>query len=409
MPLKLAPSRPQQSAPAIGSAILLASGILLGSSTAYAQVITDAERHADALLPIIPAAMQAAPEALPAAEEPAAEADEAATPQATEPAQTPVSTPPPEPTVLAEPEQYEAPTSASDVTDAEVSIDESSAAQSALSESATGNVDGIAVDSNAQPTVAEALVTPSPIAKRSRPEKIDLREDKAMAPLQPVLPAMTRKPVADAGTLPPTSAAIADAPSQSAEKIRPAMPREAPMEVAEEAETPFVPVAEAIEATPPPAPTQAVSTAPVATPTPVVMPLAAPPTKTSATPLPVLPTPEVPQPPAPPAVAQGLRVYYASGNAQLSAREKQVVEDFCRKAANIQSKLIEVHVSLPSTEAVRLVALRQAELRSIFRAQGIGGESLRFRLAPYDSHSPGSPGAPLAPHYAEFRLIENFQ
>ncbi len=367
MPLKLATFRPQQLALAIGSAILLATGTLLGSNEAIAQVITDAERNAEALQPELPSALMAPQQTrkpvtnlrrdkaleplqpvLPASmqreSEPAQNARVDAEPAQDQPAPAIDDGVEEIPTLYEYEDEVEVEVE-DDVPTVDV-LEDSEVIETEPTESEIAPEDYVVDFDTTTDTIAPVEPEPATPVVVTEPEEptapdVDVATDKRMDAPEPQIPASMSAPV----SAPPTSLtpSRADAAAQLArEQQALATTRPAPPE----------PIASATQAT-------------------------------------------------------GLRVYYASGNARLSPREHRSVEAFCAQATATPGSLVEVHVSMPSAQSVRLVALRQDELRSVFQANGINGERLRFRLAPYDASTPGYPGEPLAPHYAEFRLIEN--
>ncbi len=406
MPLKLAPYRPQQLAPAIGGVILLASGTLLGSTAAIAQVITDAERNALPLPPEIPAALTKAP-ASKAADynlnnDKALAPLQPVIPATMQPGNTSPAKPPTEPTRIANEEP---------ALPAPVKVAEP-----------------VVVKTSPLPDLPakESPVVPPSVAPEKPP-----REVAAEAPSAQPEPTQVRAPTRPVMAPEPVTAVAADAikPAQAPAAEEPAdtaMPPLPPQRVAAKpkidlsadkrlgALEPEIPAG--LQKPAPTAPSKTVATATVAPATVVsappaaVAPAPAPRAEAAAPPAPPLASVRAEAPvkaPRPAAPAAGLRVYYASGNTELSAREKRAVEYFCAKAGSKPGRIVEVFVSIPSVEAARTVALRQNALRSLFSSQGINGEQLRFRATPYAADAPGSPGAPLAPHYAEFRLIES--
>jgi len=407
MPLKLAPYRPQQLALAIGVAILLASGTLLGSSAAVAQVITDMERNAEPLQPELPAALNAAP-----ADQPAVvnlDDDKALAPldpvlpvlKPAEAASTgnPVETPPigaaaspleaaPEP-ILEMP--VAPPSSAPERPEPAQQTPE----VAANPDPHAGKLLEVQETELPMAIQAPAATTAPVVAERTAP----IAEPTAVPPLaEPVqqppevgseAPAMAwddtdpddyRTPKNMEPALPESTTNVDLAADKQLDVLDP----ELPMGMQGPAPTAAPVIAERT--------VPATTVPPTAPPAPRMLSVVAEPAT---------------KPARPASPAAGLRVYYASGNTDLSAREKRAVESFCGKVGAKSGHIVEVHVSMPSPEAIRVVALRQDALRALFRSQGINGEQLRFRMTPYASNAPGSPGVPLAPHYAEFRLIES--
>ncbi len=403
MPLNLAPHRPQQLAPAIGGVILLASGTLLGSTAAIAQVITDAERNALPLPPEIPAALTKAPASKTSDynlnNDKALAPLQPVIPAMMQPGNTSPAKPPAEPTRIAN----EEPALPAPVKVAEPVVVEPSPLPDL-------------------PAKASPVVPPS-VAPQKSP-----REVAADAPSAQPEPTQVRAPTRPVMAPAPVTAAAADAnkPAQAPAAEEPAdtaMPPLPPQRVAAkpkidlnadkrlDALKPEIPAG--LQKPAPTGPSKTVATATVAPATAVsapptaVAPAPAPRAEAAAPPVASVRADAPAKAPRPAAPAAGLRVYYASGNTELSAREKRAVEYFCAKAGSKPGRIVEVFVSIPSVEAARTVALRQNALRSLFSSQGINGEQLRFRATPYAADAPGSPGAPLAPHYAEFRLIES--
>ncbi len=476
MPLKLAPYRPQQLAFAIGSAILMATGTLLGSSAAVAEVITDAERNAEALQPELPQYLRSFAEpaaSAPASSGPAVEAPPAATtpaaaepdaledaaqveeqaesvpaqatatndvpdivqpePAAPEAAKTSEHQPvtdlradkslaPPEPIVPAlfdtqEVDEeaaaaYSEPTTGSSIAIIEEEPAEQSAkpAPEAVAEIVSPSAEDVEAPalvpppeapetSNAEPAlVLKSSTPPEPPAANPPKQPLDLTADKQFDALPPQIPVSLNRPVGRIQEAALPEAVEGPAPLTTPAPVeQPDEPELAPMDIADEADlTAPAPVEQEVTET-------AESAFPDDSKAPAVAEMVKAP---DATPAPM--AAQLPEMAPPVLPAQGLRVYYAAGNAQLSEREISAVEAFCAEASAHPDSVVDVHVSMPNAEAIRLVALRQDELRAVFSAKGVGGERLRFRLAPFDVNAPGSPGVPLAPHYAEFRLIEKY-